>query len=83
MRTARTIESSTRRTASGRRWIAAVTASALTLAACGSGDDDATTTQAAAETTAAQVAVASLDLALDPAQRSDVLSADQCPTELH
>jgi len=29
------------------------------------------------------VAVASLDLALDPAQRSDVLSADQYPTELH
>jgi hypothetical protein len=23
------------------------------------------------------------DLALDPAQRSDVLSADQCLTELH
>lgn len=55
MRTKRTIDSRTNRSVARTRWVGAVTASALALAACG-GDDATTTSSAATEATATATA---------------------------
>ena len=65
MRSNRTKHSGTRRSVTQKRWAGALAASALTLAACGSGDDASTSTEAAATATTAAAATAATDAAAD------------------